>query len=143
VAGFGSTDRDGGEGVATAKCSAITKGGKRCRLDATHGSYCYQHAPETAEERRRNARRGGKRGGNGRGGVTEVTQIKREIRTVIGGVLSGQVGRPVGAVAFQGFNTLLKAVQVERRAKETEEILERIEQLEAMQEGGHRSAWHR
>jgi hypothetical protein len=31
------------------RCAAITKGGSRCKLDTTHGSYCYQHSPETVE----------------------------------------------------------------------------------------------
>ena len=138
-----------GEGVGSSvRCSAITKGGTRCRLDATHGSYCYQHAPETVEERRRNASRGGKAGGNGRpSGLSEITDIKGVIRRVVGGVLNGSIERGTGAVAFQGLNTLLKAVEVERKIKEQEEVLARIEALEELQPdnanaGGYRN-WHR
>jgi hypothetical protein len=46
-------------------------------------------------------------------------------------VQDGTIERGVGAVVFQGFNTLLKAVEVERRIRETDELAERIEQLEA------------
>ena len=112
------------------RCAAITRVGERCRLDATHGSYCYQHSPETAEERKRNARRGGMVGGNGRAGVSELTQIKADVRTVIQDVLSGQAERGVGAVAFQGYNTLLKALETERKVKETEELEERLAEIE-------------
>ncbi len=111
------------------RCAAITKAGERCRLDATHGSYCYQHSPETAAERRRAARRGGKAGGNGRGGVSELIEVKRQIRAVITDVLSGQLDKGVGAVAFQGYNTLLKAVEIERRVREIDDLATEVEEL--------------
>jgi hypothetical protein len=123
AAGWGRT-------VATARCAAITRAGGRCKLDATHGSYCYQHAPETARERQRNASRGGKVGGNGRAGVSELTSIKRDVRRVIDAALAGEVERGIAAVAFQGFNALLKAVETERKVRETDELIERLEALE-------------
>jgi hypothetical protein len=107
------------------RCAAITKGGSRCKLEATSGSYCWNHAPENADARRQRARRGGKARGS-----TEVSAIKRELRAVIADVLSGQTKSGVGAVAFQGFNALLRACEVERKQREQEEILERLEQLE-------------
>ncbi len=117
------------------RCNAITSGGSRCKLDATSGSYCWSHAPENAEERKRRGRRGGKARG-----ASELSEIKREIRAVVDGVLGGQVERGVGAVAFQGFNSLLKAVEIARKIKETEELEARIAELEqaAETEGGRR-----
>jgi hypothetical protein len=127
--------------LAKVRCSAITRAGGRCRLEATYGSYCYQHAPETASERQRNARRGGKAGGNGRAGVSELVGIKRDIRSTIDSVLAGRIERGTGAVIFQGFNTLLKAVETERRVRETDELLERIEALEEQTQSGRGRAW--
>jgi uncharacterized protein (DUF1501 family) len=116
------------------RCSAITKGGSRCKLDATPGSnYCWNHAPENAEARSRRARRGGKARG-----ASEMAELKREIRRVIEAVDSGETERGVGAVLFQGFNTLLKAVETERRIAEQEEVLERIAALEESTTGGAR-----
>jgi hypothetical protein len=128
------------------KCSAITRAGGRCRLDATHGSFCYQHSPDTVEERRRNASRAGRSGGNGRPGVSEIVQIKREIRGIVGGVLSGRIERRVGGVALSGYNILLRAVEVERRVAEVEAFEERVAELEAIvteqkHRGGRRSRW--
>jgi uncharacterized protein (DUF1501 family) len=120
------------------RCAAITSAGARCKLEATHGSYCYQHAPEMAEERKRRASKGGRTGGNGRGGQSEMAELKREIRRVIEAVDSGETERGVGAVLFQGFNTLLKAVETERRIAEQEEVLERIAALEESTTGGAR-----
>jgi hypothetical protein len=48
-------------------------------------------------------------------------------------VLDGSVERGRGAVVFQGWNCLLKAVEVERKVKETDELLDRLERLEASQ----------
>jgi hypothetical protein len=111
------------------RCAAIAKGGECCKLDATSGSYCWSHAPENAEARKRRGRRGGKSRG-----ASELSEVKREIRNVVTDVLEGRVERGVGAVVFQGYNTLLKAVEVERRIREEEELLARIDQLEQSQE---------
>ncbi len=112
------------------RCSAITKGGNQCKLDATNGSFCWSHDPENAEARRRRGRRGGKARGAG-----ELSEIKREIRGVIADALTGETSRGVAAVVFQGYNCLLKALETERRIRETEEFEERIEKLEQSQEG--------
>lgn len=119
------------------RCAAITKAGERCKLDATSGDHCYQHDPETRSQRRQAARRGGKAGGNGRGGLSELANIKREVRALIAGVLSSRVERGSGAVALQGFNTLLKTVEMERKIRDQDEILERIERLEQTRGGTH------
>ncbi len=112
------------------RCAAITSAGERCKLEATSGSYCWSHAPENAQARKVRARRGGKARGAG-----EMAEVKREIRRVIDEVDSGRTERGVGAVIFQGFNTLLKAIEAERRIRETEELEERIAALETGTKG--------
>ena len=104
------------------RCDGITSGGERCKLEATHGSYCWSHAPETADERRRRASRGGKRGGRGRPGA-DLADLKRKVRKVIDGVLSGEVPHGPGAVALQGYNTLLRAAKVELDIRESRQSL--------------------
>jgi hypothetical protein len=113
------------------RCAAITSGGSRCKLEATTASnYCWSHAPETAAARKQRARKGGKARGTG-----ELSEIKRSIREAIDEVREGAVERGIGAVLFQGYNTLLKAVEVGRKLREQEELEERLQALEAMQEG--------
>jgi len=56
-------------------------------------------------------------------------------------VLGGRIERGTGAVVFQGFNALLKAVETERRVRETDELLERIEALEEQTQGGRNRGW--
>ncbi len=124
-----------------ARCAFIKPGGERCGATAMRGyDHCYGYRPDLAEERRRNASKGGKSGGRGRP-AAEMDETKRRVRAVIAGVLSGKIERGVGAVLFQGYNTLLKAVEVERKMREEEELLARIEQLEQIQDQKGGSRW--
>src|SRR5215217_9549052 len=107
------------------RCSAITKGGERCKLDATSGSFCWSHDPKYKAQRRRQGSRGGKAKGAG-----SVAVIMRKIESVIDDVLEDRLERSKGAVAFQGFNVLLKAYDTDRKLREVDELLARIEALE-------------
>lgn len=118
------------------RCAAITRAGRRCKLEATVGSYCYSHSPETADQRHRAARRGGKAGGNGRGGGREVQDLKQRISNVIDAVLDGSQDRGRGAVAIQGFNSLRGVLELERKVKEVEELESRLQRLEQASESG-------
>jgi hypothetical protein len=109
------------------RCAAITSAGERCKLDATSGSYCWSHAPENAAARSSRARRGGKARGAG-----EMAEVKREIRRVLDDVDSKRTERGVGAVIFQGYNTLLKAIEIERKIREQEELEARLVALESV-----------
>jgi hypothetical protein len=117
------------------RCAAITSAGERCKLDATNGSYCWSHDPENAEERRRRARRGGKARGAG-----ELSEIKRLLEDLTSRVLRAEGREPLetgpAAVANQLINTRLRAIEQERKNRETEDLEARIEALERAQEKG-------
>ena len=118
------------------KCSGITQSGAACRGIPIDGSaYCYAHHPDRIEERRRNGSKGGKRGGRGRP-VTELQDVKRQLRKLAEDVMAGRAGRADAAVAGQLLGTFLRALGVEAKLREQEEILERIEQLEQAEQGG-------
>lgn len=115
-------------------CTAITQGGGRCKGIAIDSSgLCHAHHPDRAEQRSRAARKGGQRGGRGRPGA-DLADLKRDVRKVIDDVLSGEVPQGPGAVALQGYNTLLRATKVELDIREQQDILERMEELESMLE---------
>ena len=117
-----------------AKCTAITRGGDRCKGIAIDSSgYCYAHHPDHAEARRRAAHKGGKRGGRGRP-LAEIAEIKAELQKIIDRVISGEVERSRAAVAFQGYNVLLRAHTTELAVRDQLDVLERLERLEDMQE---------
>ena|SRR5215217_4077714 len=107
------------------RCSAIKGSGERCKLDATNGSFCWSHDPKYKEQRRRQGARGGKAKGSG-----SIAVIMRRIEGVIDDILEDRLDRGKGAVAFQGFNCLLKAYDTDRKLREVDELLERIERLE-------------
>ncbi len=115
-------------------CSGITGSGDRCRAIAITGSeYCHAHHPDRADARRRSASKGGKRGGRGRPQV-EIADIKRRLSELADGVLDGSVDKGTGAVVSQILNVLLRAVSVELKVREQEEILTRVEELETLME---------
>lgn len=134
-----------GRGVAMPRCARIKDSGERCKADAMPGAeWCYSHDPERAEERRRNASKGGKSGGRGRGG-NEIAEIKTLLSNLTDRVLGVEeaelleTGR--AAVANQLVNTRLRAVEVERKIKETEELEARLEVLERTAEGQRGGRW--
>ena len=121
------------------RCAAITRAGGRCKSVATEGTYCWNHAPEKVEARKQRASRGGKTGGNGRpSGVSETGEAKRWIRALVGQLLQGTVERDVATAAFQGINVLARYIELENKLKLTEEIEQRLEALEALEQpNGH------
>jgi hypothetical protein len=120
-----------GEGASlTRQCSGIKRDGGRCTA-VVNGSleYCYQHDPERAEERRRNASRAGKSSPS-----RELAGIKRRLSELAQDVLEGSVKRGDGAIVSQIVNVYLRALSVELKVREQEELLERVEELELLME---------
>jgi hypothetical protein len=100
-------------------------------------SYCYVHHPDYREQRRQAASKGGKRGGRGRGNA-DLREVKALLRELTGRVLDGEVPSGIGAVVNQLLNTRLRAVEVERRIREVEELEERLTRLEERYRKGER-----
>ena len=105
-------------------CRATKRNGEPCTAPATASNgYCWAHDPANAEKRRRMASKAGKSKPG-----KELADIKRDIRAVIEDVLSGEVDKGRAAVALQGFNALIRAVEVGRR-DELEELAREVEEL--------------
>jgi hypothetical protein len=117
-----------------AKCTGITRDGERCREIAIDGlGYCYAH--DRAEERRRNAHKGGRRGGRGRPSV-ELATLKERLSTPADNVLEGSVDRGDAAVAGQLLNTVIRAIGMEMRVREVEDLQRQVEELRDLIEAG-------
>lgn len=113
-----------------AKCAAIMQSGTACKgIPIDDSGYCYVHHPDHTEERRRHGSKGGKRGGRGRP-LVEISDIKRRLAALAEGVLEGKINRADAAVVSQIFNVHLRAVSVELKAREQEELVGRLEELE-------------
>src|SRR5215217_152656 len=124
-------------------CAAIKPDGVRCKARAMKGSeWCFNHHPDHSDERRRNASRGGKRGGRGRlarSGAEGVQDIRNLLKSLTDDVLSGEMERATVIAANQLLNTALRAIEVERKWKELDEIEERLSALEGARGVGN--AW--
>ncbi len=124
-----------------AKCAAITNSGTACKAQPMPGThYCYAHHPDYQERRRVEGRKGGKRGGRGRP-LGEVSDAKKEIRRILQALEDGKIERGIGAVMFQGWGLMLKALETQRNIKETEELAEEVYEIKqalGVDKGGRR-----
>jgi hypothetical protein len=114
------------------QCAGIKRDGGRYAVVVGAGqSHCYAHDPDRAEERKRNASRGGK--SKSAGG--ELPDLKKQLKNLAADVLDGTVERGRAAVANQILNTIIRAIEQERKLLETGELAERLEALEEVLRG--------
>ena len=115
-------------------CSGIKADGGRCKAQATRGSaYCVGHDPNQAEARRRRAAKGGRRAGRGRPSV-ELAKLQARLEELAEKVLAGEIERGVGAVAGQLLNGARACVRDGLAAREQEELVGRLEEIETLLE---------
>ena len=116
-----------------ALCSGIRADGGRCKAQAMRNSeWCINHHPDRSELRRRRASKGGKRGGRGRP-IAELGSLRDENADIRRRLLEGELLPNVAAVAVQSINTDIRAVGATLKAREQEELIERLEALETLQ----------
>ena len=116
------------------RCAAQKRDGAQCTtIVKPSQTYCYQHDPARAAERKRNASRAAKSKPS-----RELAGIKARLSDLADAVLEGRVNRGVGAVASQILNVYLRAISVETRVKEVQELEERIRALEKSEGEGWR-----
>jgi hypothetical protein len=84
-----------------ARCPGIKRDGGQCTVivNGSQTTYCYQHDPKRAGERRRNASRAARSKPS-----RELGALKGQLRAVADGVLSGAVEPKRGAVAVQALS---------------------------------------
>jgi hypothetical protein len=112
------------------RCGASKLDGTPCeRIVGASQGYCYAHDPARAEERRRAASKAGRSRTN-----PEIREIKGLLRELYAAVLEGQVERQAAAVAGQIANTQLRAIELERRLREQDDLEERLDELESVLE---------
>ena len=91
--------------------------------------FCWWHDPANADKRRRAASKAGKSKPS-----RELAGIKQRLSDLADDVLEGRQERAVAAVASQVLNVYLRAVSVELKVREQQEITERLEELETLLE---------
>ena len=126
-----------------AKCAGITQAGTACKGIPIDGSqWCYVHHPDRVSERRRHGSKGGKRGGRGRP-IAELGSLRDENADIRRRLLEGELLPNVAAVAVQSINTDIRAAGAAMKAREEEELIERLTALEEglKQSKGRNSEW--
>ncbi len=114
-----------------ARCPATTRSGASCKGVVRPGvEYCVAHDPARSEERRRNAAKAGR--ARPKGGAGDV---KAWLLRLASDVEEGRLEAKDGSVVSQILNVFLRSVEVERKARESEELEERLEALEAVLKG--------
>ena len=114
-----------------ARCAAVKANGERCRLDATgQQGYCWAHEPANREKRRVRASRAGRAKAS-----RELPELKTLLADLTDRVLAGELETGRAAVANQLLNTRLRAIELERKIREAEEIEERLSRLEEIARG--------
>jgi hypothetical protein len=121
------------------RCAGKKGDGSPCeRIVGSSREYCYAHDPAFAEDRKKAAAKAAKSPAKGRSN-TEIREIKGQLRYLYAAVLEGVVGRQDAAVANQIANTQLRAIELERRVREQDELEERVDELEDLLEVAERS----
>ena len=117
--------------MLVARCQGIKRDGGRCTASVSPGGeWCFNHDPARSEERRRNASRAGRSKPS-----RELADLKTQLQDLTEQVLAGELETGRAAVANQLINTRLRAIEVERKIKEVDELEMR---LEALEKGGNR-----
>src|SRR5688572_32798188 len=114
------------------RCAGIRADGGRCKAEAMpEAEWCWNHHPDYEQARRRRASKGGKRGGRGRP-IAELASLRDENADIRRRLLEGELLPNVVAVAVQSLNTDIRAVGATLKAREQEEITERLAELETL-----------
>jgi hypothetical protein len=116
------------------QCAGYKRDGSRCTATVElPQEYCWWHDPANADQRSRAASKAGRSRPN-----REILGIKQLCKDLTTRVLAGDLLPGPAAVANQLQNTILRAIEQERKNRELEEVLERIERLENLQRNGGR-----
>src|SRR5215212_2115191 len=101
-----------------AVCAGTKRDGSRCTATVEPPqTYCWWHDPENAEERRRAASKAGRSRPN-----RELAGFKALLEDLIEQVLAVDLQTGPAAVANQLINTRLRAIEHERKIRETENL---------------------
>ena len=121
----------------TSICTATKRNGEPCTLPSSGESdLCWAHDPANAERRRRGQSRGGRNKPS-----RELVNIKQRLSNLADDVLAENVDKGAAAVAGQLLNTVIRAIGMEMKVREVEELAQRLESLEEGLEVRKRRTW--
>jgi hypothetical protein len=115
------------------RCAGTKADGTPCeRIVGAAHRFCFAHDPKRAAERSRNAAKAARSKPS-----KELATVKERLRKLAEQVLAGEVAEDPAGVAARIYGVYLRAVEQERRVREQDELLARIEALEQRQGGSY------
>jgi hypothetical protein len=116
----------GGRGPLMGRCSFVKGNGERCKGAAISPlGLCWSHDPENAERRSRMPSRAARSKPN-----KELSRLKAQLQELTSDVLAGEIETARAAVANQLLNTRLRALELGRKIRESDNVEARLEVLE-------------
>jgi hypothetical protein len=123
------------------RCAGKKGDGTPCeRIVGSSHEYCYAHDPSYAEDRKKAASKAARSPAKSRS-TTEIREIKGRLKDLYAAVLEGRAERAAAAVANQIANSLLRAIELELRVREHNELEVRWGELEALLEEAERRTY--
>jgi hypothetical protein len=120
-------------------CQSTTQYGRPCQKPTQPGrDVCWSHDPDNAARRVRNARAGGVAAHSP--GTLEIAELKDELKALARDVKEGRVTPAIGTVLNQICNTIIRAVEQERKVRELDDLEARLAALEGRRDGAPRAA---
>ena len=109
------------------RCAGTKRDGSPCTATVEPPqTHCWWHDPRNAEQRKRSASKAGKSKPS-----KELARTKARLSDLADDVISGAVNRSDAAVAAQLFNVYLRAVSIEMKVREVEELEAELADLRA------------
>ncbi len=119
------------------RCAGTKQDGTPCeRIVSASHTYCFAHDPAQAEARSRNASKAARSKPS-----RELASVKARLLGLAEGVLTAEVDQDAAAVASRILGVYLRAVEQERKLRELEDLIPRIEALEKPAKGRETSRW--
>src|SRR5215210_7068765 len=110
------------------RCGGIRPDGSQCERVVTGiDELCYSHDPARKEQRKKAATKAGSTPWK-----PELRQAKQMLKDLAKDVLEGRTSRADASVVAQLYGVLARYIEIERKAKETEEFDQRLKELEEL-----------
>ena len=120
------------------RCAGKKGDGTPCeRIVGSSHEFCYAHDPSSAEDRKKAASKAARSPAKSRS-TTEIREIKGRLKDLYAAVLEGRAERAAAAVANQIANTQLRAIELERKIKQTDELEGQLDEVKALLENAER-----
>jgi hypothetical protein len=121
-------------------CAGIKRDGGRCTATVEQPqTHCWWHDPANADKRRRAASKAARSKPNRE--LSEIKELLKDLtERVLGEEGTERLETGPAAVANQLINTRLRAIEQERKIRETEDLEARIEALELVAQARQKGA---